>query len=170
MRNILPVILAAVLVVGCNMTEVKQLTIVPYPNEVELGTGAFNVQGAELHYDTDFKGYTADAIKAFAAQLSMTTGEECRISEGESKSGFVFRFDPELPEEAYRLNVSRKAAIIEASTLNGVIYAIQTIKQMLPDAIYGNTAMADAGWTMQCCKIQDEPRFGYRGALLDEGR
>ena len=170
MRNILPVILAAALVVGCNMTEVKPLTVVPYPNEVELSTGAFNAQGAELHYDTDFKDYAADAIKAFAEQLSMATGEECRISEGESRSGFVFRFVPTLPEEAYRLNVSRKAAIVEASTLNGVIYAIQTIKQMLPDAIYGNTAMADAEWTMQCCTIQDEPRFGYRGALLDEGR
>ena len=133
MRNILPVILAAALVVGCNMTEVKPLTVVPYPNEVELSTGAFNAQGAELHYDTDFKDYAADAIKAFAEQLSMTTGEECRISEGESRSGFVFRFVPTLPEEAYRLNVSRKAAIVEASTLNGVIYAIQTIKQMMPN-------------------------------------
>ena len=170
MRNILPVILLTALLAACKDTDVKPLTVIPYPNEVALTTGEFNAKGADFHYDASFEGYAEEAIKAFADQLSMATGKESRVSEGNSASGFIFRLDPELPREAYRLNVSRKAAIVDASSLNGIIYAIQTIKQMLPAGIYGKTAIADAEWTIQCCTIQDKPRFGYRGALLDEGR
>ena len=163
-------IIAAILAVSCKPADVNQITVVPYPNEVSIKNGTFNASGADIHYDAQFDGFTKDAINAFAAQLSLTSGSSSKVSEGVSGTGFMFAMNSGLAKEAYSVTVDRKSVKIEASSLNGVIYAIQTIKQMLPVEVFGKTAAADADWSMPCCVINDEPRFSYRGAHLDEGR
>ena len=63
-----------------------------------------------------------------------------------------------------------KGVRVEASDLRGFNYAIQTIKQMLPVDVYGKEAAPQADWSLPCVRIEDAPRFGYRGLHLDEGR
>ena len=161
---------AVAFAVSCKSADIKSITVVPYPNEVNIMNGTFDASGAEVHYDAQFDGYTKDAINAFAAQLSLASGSSSKVSDGVSNSGFVFIMNSGLPKEAYNITVSRKSVKVEASSLNGVIYAIQTIKQMLPVEIFGKSEAADADWNMPCCIINDEPRFSYRGDHLDEGR
>nr|MCR5518693.1 beta-N-acetylhexosaminidase [Bacteroidales bacterium] len=60
----------------------------------------------------------------------------------------------------YKIEVGSKAAMVTASGLNGFIYAINTIRQMIPEG----------EWSIPCCTIQDKPRFGYRGIELDCAR
>jgi len=60
--------------------------------------------------------------------------------------------------------------VVKASGLNGVLYAIETMKQMLPEEIYTARADADEDWELPYMKIQDKPRFGYRGMHLDVSR
>ena len=151
-------------------TEVKEITVVPYPNEVEIQNGAFKAAGADIHYAPEFEQFAKAAIVSFGEQLSSSCGKASQIAEGDSDKGFCFRLNAELPEEAYTLKVGKRSVIVEASSLNGVIYAIQTMKQMLPAEIFGKEKAADADWTMQCCTINDAPRFGYRGTHLDVGR
>ena len=67
-----------------------------------------------------------------------------------------FRFG-RLPEgDGYSLTVNSKGIRIEASTTAGAFYAVQSLMQMRM-----------ASDTLQCCTIQDRPRFGYRGFMLD---
>ena len=106
----------------------------------------------------------------FAAQLSTVSGKQSNVRKGHSDKGFVFVLDKELPAEAYRLIVDADKALVEASSLNGVIYAIQTIKQLLPVQIYGKELAAEQDWTIPCVKINDAPRFCYRGMMLDVAR
>ena len=161
--------LAAALV-SCSTNDDSAINVIPYPNEVEFTCGDFKAAGAEFHYAPEFEQAAKEAVCAFAQQLSLTTGKESTVSEGSSGKGFVFRYNPELPKEAYKLSVTRKAAIAEASTLNGVIYAIQTMKQMLPVEVFGKSAAAQADWKMPCVEIEDAPRFGYRGLHVDVSR
>lgn len=170
MKHLYLTIISILLITACQSGKVKDITVVPYPNEVHVKTGSFAAKGAEVHYDAGFEDFAKDAISAFAAQLSCATGKESTVSEGAAGKGFVFRLDPGMAKEAYRLTVGNRAVTVDASSLNGVIYAIQTIKQMLPAEIFGKVTASDADWTMQCCTINDAPRFGYRGAHLDEGR
>ena len=155
---------------SCGNNETKTLDIIPHPNQIAVTNGTFDAAAAGITCSADFDQLSKDAVAAFAKQLSLTCGTEKSVAEGEAKAGFVFRYNPEIPAEAYKLDVTRKAAVAEASSLNGVIYAIQTIKQMLPTEVFGKNTAPEADWTMPCATINDAPRFGYRGLHLDEAR
>ncbi len=158
------------LLVACGTADDRNLSIVPYPDEVSVKRGTFDVAGAGIHYSAAFDEASKNIILGFAQQLSLVTGRESQIDSKEADRGFVFLLDTTIPEEAYKLDVSRKAAVVRASSLRGVNYAVQTIKQMLPVEVFGTEAAADRDWVLKCVEIDDEPRFGYRGMHLDEAR
>ena len=163
---ILSVLLAAV---ACAPKDVQTINVVPYPNEVNVKSGEFCVAGAEVAYSAACDELTKNLVDAFAQQLTLVTGVESKVTEGKAASGFTFTLAENIPHEAYTLNVTKKGVEVKASGLNGFNYAIQTIKQMLPVEIYAKTP-ASADWTIPCVKINDAPRFGYRGLHLDESR
>ena len=153
----------------CNPNQ-KELTVVPYPNHVDIDCGLFNANGANINYDAAIDARSAALISSFAEQLSLVSGAHNKLVEATEGNGFLFILDESLPAEAYTLKISRGKAVVKASGLNGFNYAIQTIKQMLPVEIYGKTEAPGKEWTLLCCEIEDEPRFGYRGMHLDESR
>ena len=157
----------AALLTACTPKETQTLTVVPYPNEVNIKTGTFDACGADFHYSAGFDDAAVNVITGFAGQLSLVTGEENTAVEGDANDGFVFIYDASVPEEAYTLDITGKAATVRASSLRGVNYAVQTMKQMLPAEIYGKREAADKEWKMQCAEINDAPRFGYRGMHMD---
>ena len=146
------------------------LDVVPYPNDVKVGEGVFDAQGAAVTYGSSLDEASVNVIKAFAGKLSAVSGVESVAAEGDAQEGFVFVYNETVPAEAYTLNVTPETVLVEASGLRGFNYAIQTIKQLLPVEIFGNATAADLPWTMPCVTISDVPRFAYRGLLLDEGR
>lgn len=168
MNRVLLLIVVAVLSATAIMA--RNVTVVPYPDDVVISDGTFNAAGAGFRYDAGFDKLAKDAVLNFAAQLSTVSGKQSNVRKGNSDKGFVFVLDKELPAEAYRLIVDADKALVEASSLNGVIYAIQTIKQLLPVQIYGKELAAEQDWTIPCAKINDAPRFGYRGMMLDVAR
>ena len=163
--SILAAIAAAML--SCTSVNDNSINVVPYPNDVEVKAGTFDAAGAEFHLSEGLDEGTVNIIKAFAAQLSLTSGKECTTDNNGSRDGFIFTLNPDMPEEAYSLKVSRKAVEVEAATLRGFNYAIQTIKQMLPAEIFGKEEAAGLNWTLPCVEINDEPRFSYRGMHMD---
>ena len=162
-----PVFLA--MTIACS-TDKPAVEIVPYPNEISVRCGNFDVAGADFTYDESMDTASLNVIRNFAAQLSAVCGKESGIKPGTSRKGFHFHVDPALGKEAYTINVTKRNVKVTASSLNGFNYAIQTIKQMLPVEIYGKTAAENAEWTLPCCNINDEPRFGYRGMHMDVSR
>ena len=64
----------------------------------------------------------------------------------------------DLPAEAYELQIRKNKIVILASDEAGRFYALQTLKQL-----------ADAD-IMYCGVIKDEPRYEWRGFMLDEAR
>ncbi len=160
----------AVLLSGCETAQKRELTVTPYPNEVEIKTGTFDAAGAGFHYSADFDDATKAIINGFAQQLSLVSGSESTTDEQVSEKGFNFVLDPGIAEEAYTLSVSGQAVTVKASSLRGVNYAVQTLKQMLPVEIFGKAKAAGKDWSLMCVEISDAPRFGYRGFMLDVAR
>lgn len=71
---------------------------------------------------------------------------------------------------AYTLSVSRQRVVIEASGAAGLFYGLQSLRQMLPPQIESRNAVNDVKWRVACVQIYDEPRYRYRGMLLDVSR
>ena len=77
--------------------------------------------------------------------------------------------NPTLGKEAYVLNVGARKIDIQASTGAGAFYAMQTLLQLMPAPMSGDQKITTA-ITVPNCIINDEPRFNYRGLMLDVGR
>ena len=170
MKKTLIISAIAAILASCGATEQKPLSVVPYPNEVTVTAGTFDACGAEFHYDAAFDESTINIIRNFAGQLSLVSGVESTAVEGKACKGFVFTMDPSMAEEAYSLRITPKAVKVKASSLRGVNYAVQTLKQMLPVQIFGKEKAEGIDWAIQCARIDDAPRFGYRGMHMDVSR
>ena len=119
------------------------------------------------------------AVAELSAQMTIVAGQIYPVSKpvgigetvrsGQGK-GIIFAVDPTLVDEAYTINIDKKKAVIQANSDNGFLYAIQTLKQLMPVSIYGNASDEKAKWELPCCEIKDKPRFAYRGMHLEIGR
>lgn len=86
---------------------------------------------------------------------------------GESGADLRLLHESGLPEEAYLLEVMPSGVEIRASGGAGWFYGLQTLHQLLP----GDGSLPDAGyWTLPCVRIEDRPRFRWRGLMLDTVR
>ncbi len=153
--------------------------IVPHPAKAELLKGSFRISGAAIKCDPAFDAATVEAVSRFAARLSYACGKTSPVSTplglrdalaGGKVKGLVILHDGSLADEAYSILVSPRNAVIRANGLNGVFYALETLRQMLPTAIYGNRQALNERWTLPCCLIEDAPRFAWRGMHLDSAR
>jgi hexosaminidase len=75
-----------------------------------------------------------------------------------------------LGNEGYRLKVTPTGVLISANKPAGIFYGIQTFMQLLPKEIESKTIVNNVAWTIPCVTIDDQPRFGWRGLMLDVSR
>jgi hexosaminidase len=153
--------------------------IVPRPAKAEASKGSLRISGASIKCDPAFDAATVEAVGRFAARLGYASGKTSPVSTppglrdalaGGKVKGIVFLRDGSLAPEAYSILVSKRNAVVRASGLNGVIYALETLRQLLPPSIYGSRQALKDRWTLPCCLIEDSPRFAWRGMHLDSSR
>jgi hexosaminidase len=74
-----------------------------------------------------------------------------------------------LGAEGYLLDVTSNGVVITAAEPAGLFYGVQTLRQLLPAATDATTHQPGP-WTVPGGHIADQPRFPYRGAMLDVSR
>jgi hexosaminidase len=72
--------------------------------------------------------------------------------------------------EGYQLSVAPDSVIVSASAQSGVFYGVQTLLQLFPPQILSLQPVTNVAWTAPCVLIQDQPRFSWRGVMLDVTR
>lgn len=90
----------------------------------------------------------------------------------EDQPAIILAMDGDLPwgEEAYRLEVNESSVTLRAAGAAGLRHAVQTLRQLLPPAVYSAQVVAGARWSLPGVVIEDAPRFGWRGSMLDVSR
>jgi len=162
-------LLCAVLI--CAMTlcawgenKTRDIEIVPCPQSLTVLKGSVNFAGATVRCDAALGPKAAAAVQKFGARLAEASGK--------AKGGIVIRFgkDSNLAAENYSIEIKGSSVKILANDYNGVVYAIATLKQLLPVQIYGTEPAPQEDWRVACCSIKDGPRFAYRGVHMDPCR
>ena len=150
----------------CGEPVAGHVNVIPQPESVEVYDGTFQLAGATFKTDASLGEIAAEAINGFEQSLVSASETEA----GTSGTKIIFKKSSDLAPEEYSICICGKKAVVKASGLNGVLYAIETLKQMLPAEIYTGSQAPEAQWSLPYMKIQDKPRFGYRGMHLDVAR
>jgi len=72
--------------------------------------------------------------------------------------------------EAYTLTVSPQSVVVRASQFPGLFYGAQSLLQTFSPAVFAADPVKKASWSIPCVKIEDAPRFPWRGFMLDVSR
>ncbi len=148
--------------------------IIPVPVSVTLQQGEDFVleNGMKIFYSEDQEQMKANA--QFLADY-VKTEADLNLRPRKSKErtadevGIHLMIDPtagpqgNMTEESYRLTITDKGVLIAAPSPAGVFYGIQALRKSLPVGKGGAVHMA-------AVVIEDTPRFGWRGAMLDVSR
>ena len=171
MKKLLLTLAAGIVLCSCGSHD-PQIAIVPYPNHLETGRGTYRVTDRPVTCDSRTDERTQRAVVGFAARLATVTGgtNPVTVADEVPASGIRFVTDESLPAEGYELNVDGEGIEVRASQFPGFLYALQSLEQLLPAAVYGTEPAPDAAWEVPCVKIADAPRFAYRGMHLDVAR
>lgn len=149
----------------------NMLPLIPYPANLTRNEGTFNLN--QLTAITTPAGDEAVARYAqeFATQLEKTSGIKVPVNPTTAATSLVMTKDATLAHEAYKLTVNEAGINIAAADSTGFFYAIQTLKQLMPHAIYNRSGASTAiDWTVPCVEIADQPQLGHRGYMLDVAR
>lgn len=143
--------------------------IIPRPLSLELGTGGFQLgPDATIGAPTP----TNAAASLLAQYLRPSTGFDLPITAG--PGSIRFEHDATLAEalgpEGYELTSSPQGVVIVAAEDLGLLWAVQTLRQLLPPAIEADSVVSDVDWVVPAVRIQDRPRFSWRGGHLDVSR
>lgn len=145
-----------------------ELNVIPMPESVVFREGRFSLKGVKVYSDSNSEA--SDAVSCFTEHLTFVSGSKVKTVKQPQSGCVSFISDSTLSEEEYVIDITRRKATVNASSKAGFLYAIQTLSQMMPAAFYGNAQARNEDWTLQCVRIQDKPRYPYRGALLDCAR
>lgn len=163
------------------------IPIIPRPAEMSVGEGEFIFKGRVVvcypeSADNDIKDVIDNFVKEFKAatgfRLKKSTPRRERLQYGEvttysrrADSHIVLFLDESMPAEGYKLLVKPGRIDITAATPAGFFYAFQTLKQLMPRNVMAGVRDKDVEqWSIPAVSIIDEPRFAWRGFMLDEGR
>ena len=165
-RLFVPIILAVKLFWCCFASSANSINVIPQPSSVQVFDGECNIAGATFRIDKKFSKETIAAVNGFAESLKLASGKK----NGRGKAVLVFELSDDIVKEGYAIDVSKNKVSIKAADFNGVLYAIETIKQLLPIEIYTKKPCDGGNWTLPYMSIEDQPRFSYRGLHLDVAR
>ncbi|OHT04179.1 N-acetyl-beta-hexosaminidase [Tritrichomonas foetus] len=147
--------------------------LVPQPKVFELDEEAEDTwsltKSTVLTYPADVEG-VVDAVNYFARIVRVSTGFPLDIYTEEKKKSIKLTLNSALPKEGYTVDVAENGVTIKASTSAGFFYGLQTLLQLLPVEIYSKSTQHGFEWEVPLCHVQDEPRFGWRGIMLDVSR
>lgn len=111
----------------------------------------------------------ASIAENFVRLFTLPTGFTPRVKIGHVNGDIYFETDTTLASEAYVLDVRPEGISVRAADKRGFFYALQTLRQMLPPQIEGQQK-TEGSWCVPAVRIEDAPRFAYRGLLLDVAR
>ena len=152
-----------------------EISIIPLPQTVQLdGSQRFALDSMTTVYVDATADSSVTAVASYVrAMLSpyIKTGLS-KLTAGAAAPANSIRLaidSSSKDAEGYEIVVSPNSAVITAGTSAGIFYGVQTLRQMLPVSVEHPAAVGRRLW-LPLGRVQDAPRFAWRGMMLDVSR
>ena len=138
--------------------------ILPTPRSYQEQGAPFTLDNTVMiRAAADFKN-EADYL---ATELAIVLGKKPGVQPPGAGKGISLQKNAALAAEEYQLRVNADGIVISAATAAGVFYGIQSFKSLLPaTAFAGKESLIRVPGVV----VQDAPRFGHRGFMMDMAR
>jgi hexosaminidase len=146
------------------------LNLMPLPSTLQLGTGQLTINQSFSVANEGFQDQRLKrGVQRFMADLSRQTGMLLYHNSAPSSPTLLIHIDHGSEEvqrsdedESYELTVSDSNAKLRAPSPLGALHGLQTFLQLIEPT--------ESGFTVPVVTIRDQPRFVWRGLLIDVGR
>lgn len=154
------------LLASCSTPEPIEISIIPYPAQIETGNGQFNLS-ANTQLIIQDQGEFSGEIEFFQAMMKQAIGEE--LSDSDGKNTLEIRKTEIVDKsEAYHLKVTAEKVILEAGDAEGIFYGMMTLRQLLPASIESGEQSEEI--FLPELEIKDQPQYEWRAMHLDVSR
>lgn len=132
--------------------------IIPLPSQVVASPGFFYFSGSTMlnpNQNIALPGYLQTYLKQ----------KQTSLNANGSKNEVIFDISNQGISEGYELKITPNKIYITGNDEKGLFYGLQSFIQLLQHQPLSNGSVS-----LPCQTITDQPRFGYRGIMLDAGR
>jgi hexosaminidase len=148
--------------------------IIPLPENIEARAGVFKLRsGTRILVDSA----SQDTGEFLAQRLRTATGYKFSVSstdETEPAKHAILLATGNVPPgggtESYQLTVAPDSIIIRGPSQAGLFWGVQSLLQLLPPEAFAAKPVKGMNRGIPCFQIEDQPRFPWRGFMLDVSR
>ena len=139
-----------------------QIALIPKPKSVQIEKSMLKLAQVFRISDNSSTGHD---YSQFVNTADLQGIDYKCINSSDKNSEIVIKKSLETgKKDSYTIKIDLKGIEINAPDYGGVIYAIETLKQILVQTWDGKE------FNIPCMVIQDEPAFAFRGFMLDASR
>jgi hexosaminidase len=169
MRTLTAVVTTLLLASLASAQSQPQINLMPMPSTVQIGTGQLAINQSFSVSFTGFHDASLDrGVQRFEGQLSRQTGIPLRPKSGATPTLQIHadhgrqQIQKLGEDESYELTITDSGAKLNAPTSLGVLHGLQTLLQLVQPT--------STGFAVPVVTIKDQPRFAWRGLLIDVSR
>ena len=136
----------------------NDISVLPKPAHIKTQVGTYLLKdGCTVACPQD-----CPELGEYVVAMVKDRAKLAKVSASNGKGSINLRISKEVSgAEAYALKVNSKGIEIKASTKAGLLYGVQTLRQLIPN---------EGAAAVPYVEITDSPRFGWRGLHLDVSR
>lgn len=158
MKNIQRSLLSLLLWAGATCLTAQTCNVIPLPQSVTWSGGEITLPSYDISYYVPSLADEARKLRAALDRLGLSGQAVLRTKIKTSQRGIILLSDQAMPTEAYTIRIKPKQVVVCGGSAAAVFYGTQTLLQQLRNG------------KLRCGLIEDEPRYAWRGLMLDESR
>ncbi|ADV44737.1 Beta-N-acetylhexosaminidase [Bacteroides helcogenes P 36-108] len=153
---------------GMSRNEVNAQSVIPVPLKMEQGNGIFRISKETKIY-ANLKGKEKKNFNDYLTTLPAPFNVGISTKNGKNENTIILHKAKQGTERAisgpedYVLEITDRKATICAYSDAGLFYGLQTLLQLAEEDGNGT-------WAVKNIRVEDSPRFSYRGFMLDVSR